>query len=166
MSETYGFPADVYSFSILLWQILTTRTPFADILSPTELASKVLKENKRPGLGQLECPDTLKNLMKSGWSTDPLKRPTFSAFCEELEQILTQYEEGNKCDTVTRKGFFKRSSSDLTGLGDVDSQGSTFSIKFLTKQRAVNSHHGGSTLNTSKTMSTSDGDSTTRRVSV
>jgi serine/threonine protein kinase len=38
MSDTYGFPADVYSFTILLWQIVTSRTPYADILSPTELA--------------------------------------------------------------------------------------------------------------------------------
>ncbi len=178
MSENYGFPADVYSFMILLWQILTTRTPFADILSPAELASKVLKENKRPSLSQIDFSDSLKNLMKSGWSADPLERPSFSFICEELEKILTEYDD-------LRKGYFKRSGSDSTESREVDAE-PTFPRNLLSKRRNVNSHHGASTLNTPKTIPTRnvnshhgaltlttskpitpmDNDPTTRRVSV
>ncbi len=150
MSDTYGFPADVYSFSILLWQIVTSRTPYADILSPAELASKVVTENKRPSLAQIDFSDSLKSLMESGWSADPTKRPTFSVIGEELEKLLTQHDQGSNGET--RRGYFRRTASDSTGLREI-SPGPTNSTNIFAKRRNLNSEDGGSTWNDSKPSS-------------
>jgi serine/threonine protein kinase len=150
MSDTYGFPADVYSFTILLWQIVTSKTPYADILSPAELAVKVVKESKRPSLSQIDFSDSLKSLVESGWSVDPTKRPTFSVICEELEKMLNQYDEGVNSGS-SRRGCLKRSGSNSS---DFD-EGLNDSFSFLTRRR--NSDDGGSPWNSSngRTLSTS-----------
>jgi len=46
----YGFGVDVYSFSILLWQIVTDRVAFADFSSPQELKLSVSMFSLRPPL--------------------------------------------------------------------------------------------------------------------
>ena len=158
MSDTYGFPADVYSFTILLWQIVTSKTPFASILSPTELASKVVNENKRPSLAKIDYSYALMSLMESGWSADPTERPTFSVICGELEKILSQYDEGVTNDS-TRRGCLKRSGSDSSGFSDIDPE-PNISFNFLARRR--NSDDGGSTLNSSKSRPPEPGHSSRR----
>jgi serine/threonine protein kinase len=150
-SGTYGFPADVYSFTILMWQIVTTRTPFASILSPAELASKVLNENKRPSTTHVDCSDSLKSLMESGWSADPAQRPTFTVVCEKLEKMLSKFDDGNN-GTDKRRGYFRRSVSEATGLRDTN-PGSTLTRNFLIKKKNFHSSHDGASWNASKPKS-------------
>jgi len=69
--------ADVYSFSILVNEIITERIPFygSNLMSLDDLKQKVttgeLQEN-RPTLGE-----HLKDLIKQCWVSDPSKRPNF-----------------------------------------------------------------------------------------
>jgi serine/threonine protein kinase len=83
----YSFPADVYSFTILLWQIVTTQTPFARISSRAEFAAKVFKKNKRPCLKGIES-EPLRNLLETGWAADPDQRPSFSNVHQMLSSII------------------------------------------------------------------------------
>jgi len=46
--SNYGFAVDVYSFSILLWQLVTDRVAFENVQNPTELKEKVGMHNLRP----------------------------------------------------------------------------------------------------------------------
>ena len=147
-SGTYGFPADVYSYTILLWQMVTTRTPFASILSPAELASKVLNENKRPSLAQVDCSESLKSLMESGWAGNPTQRPTFSVICEKLEQMLNTYDEKVGGTDTKRRGYFRRSASETTGLSE--NQKPSLTRNFLSKRKDFHSSHDGASWNASK----------------
>jgi len=90
----YGFPVDVYSFSIMLWQIITNITPFKDIKSLSTLASKVVLGNKRPRLRAIQSED-LRKLLKSGWSTNPADRPTFSEVREVLNGIINKHQSSS-----------------------------------------------------------------------
>lgn len=104
MDNSYGFPADVYSFSILLWQIVTTQTPFANIVCPVQFASKVFKHNKRPSLKYAEF-EELKTLLRAGWSVNPDQRPSFFNVRQDLINILRKKKESDKswptsCDTI------------------------------------------------------------------
>lgn len=104
MDSSYGFPADVYSFSILLWQIVTTQTPFANIVCPVQFASKVFKDNKRPSMKYAEF-EELKTLLRAGWSVNPDQRPSFFNVRQDLINILRKKKESDKswptsCDTI------------------------------------------------------------------
>jgi len=48
--SNYGFAVDVYSFSILLWQLVTDRVAFDNFYSPQELKQQVSMYNLRPPL--------------------------------------------------------------------------------------------------------------------
>ena len=87
MQKSYGLPADVYSFSILLWQIVTIRTPFGHISCPTEFASRVVKGGLRPNLACVESA-SIRNFLENGWSVDPAARHTFSHIRGMLENYL------------------------------------------------------------------------------
>jgi serine/threonine protein kinase len=60
MERSYGFPADVYSFTILLWQIITNRVPYASIGSGLEFTTRVVNGNLRPTLKYVDS-DLLKS---------------------------------------------------------------------------------------------------------
>mmetsp|Transcript_3048 Transcript_3048/g.4621 ORF Transcript_3048/g.4621 Transcript_3048/m.4621 type:complete len:385 (-) Transcript_3048:557-1711(-) len=83
----YDYAVDVYSFSILLWQLITTRTPFGGIYSGTQLLTLVSQHNHRPPLFIIE-EAALKQLMQAGWADKPTKRPTFAQIRQELERYL------------------------------------------------------------------------------
>ena len=85
--STYGFSVDVYSFSILLWQIVTKRTPYERLKSRTKLVAKVVDGNVRPNLAYVES-EQLRNILENGWTADPGKRHTFSHIRQMLENYL------------------------------------------------------------------------------
>lgn len=87
LSRTYSFPADVYSFSILLWQIITNRIPFGNITCPKIFKQKVVLGNRRPKLKFVES-EPLKHLMEASWSSDPNMRPTFVTITRNLHKIV------------------------------------------------------------------------------
>jgi serine/threonine protein kinase len=84
--EGYDFPADVYSFGILLWQIMTTMIPFhAELSACTGDASAMLKEI-RPPLKNIESKE-LQSLLESCWAAKPEDRPTFTQIRPKLRSI-------------------------------------------------------------------------------
>jgi serine/threonine protein kinase len=87
MEEDYGFPADVYSFAILLWQIVTTRVPFSEFMSFSEFYLKVVLGEQRPSLKYLKNKE-LATLISQCWSPDPKKRCTFPKIQSVLENII------------------------------------------------------------------------------
>ncbi|CAJ0646716.1 6538_t:CDS:2 [Entrophospora sp. SA101] len=71
--------SDVYSFSILLWEIDTQKEPFGGYgnFKYEFLKNKIIYDHKRPELEFVaeECDEYI-NIMKQGWNFDPSKRPT------------------------------------------------------------------------------------------
>jgi serine/threonine protein kinase len=84
----YGFPADVYSFAVVLWEILSLRKAFGDLqritTSQDGLKRAIQIEQKRPSLRGVSS-QGLKNLLKAGWDASPEKRPTFTQIVRLLE---------------------------------------------------------------------------------
>ena len=113
MDGSYGYPADVYSYSILLWQIVTKRTPYERIPSPKELADLVHNKNLRPNLAKVESA-LLRNLLEDGWSADPKARPSFSQILEVLENYVV--EHGKEKPKQARKQRRFRSMSEPKSL--------------------------------------------------
>lgn len=85
----YGPPVDVYSFSILLWQILSLKTPFDNYCTFDKHATAVYIKHQRPPLTR-RWPKEIKKLLEKGWHKDPSQRRDISTICSILETFLTQ----------------------------------------------------------------------------
>ncbi|PNX87189.1 serine/threonine-protein kinase HT1-like protein, partial [Trifolium pratense] len=82
---------DVYSFAIVLWELITGLTPF-DNMTPEQAAYAVTHKNARPPLPS-DCPLAFTNLIKRCWSSNPNKRPHFTEIVSILERYTDSLEQ-------------------------------------------------------------------------
>jgi len=78
---------DVYSFGIVMWEILTALVPFND-MTPEQAAVAVALKNARPPL-PASCPVAISHMIMQCWATNPDKRPQF----DDIVAILESYKE-------------------------------------------------------------------------
>ena len=68
-STPYNSKCDVYSFAILLWEILALKRPFERIRSEVTFADKVVRGGQRPRLCR-SWPKTCRRLLLRSWDGD------------------------------------------------------------------------------------------------
>jgi hypothetical protein len=85
----YGYSADIYSFSILFWQLFSLETPFKRLDSGKHF-DRVVMSGKRPyKLNHDHLPSKmLHQMMEDAWSEDRTRRPTFHQICQFLQAEL------------------------------------------------------------------------------
>ncbi|CAN5951241.1 unnamed protein product [Sphagnum jensenii] len=81
----HPFKADVYSFALLCYEILTGKVPFEGE-KMADLYKLITHEHARPKLPKI-CPRRLASLIRRCWEHDPLSRPYFPEICKELRYI-------------------------------------------------------------------------------
>lgn len=82
----YGLPADVFSFSLILWEMLSLQVPFEGF-SLHDHAVQVYAKKNRPKLRNRKWPDEVKKGIKEGWHHNASRRPEMSV----IYSILTSY---------------------------------------------------------------------------
>ncbi|NXA35748.1 RIPK4 kinase, partial [Eudromia elegans] len=91
---------DVYSFSIVIWGVLTQKKPFAEENNILHIMVKVVKGH-RPELPAVSksrphsCNNLIK-LMQKCWQDDPGERPTFQEITSETEALCEKPEDETK----------------------------------------------------------------------
>jgi serine/threonine protein kinase len=81
---------DVYSFGVIMWECLTGEKPWSDKLLPMQVVVAVGVEGDRLPV-PLECPISLKRLIKDCWRHDPRLRPTFREIKLRLAYIRNKH---------------------------------------------------------------------------
>ncbi|CAN1190653.1 Serine/threonine/tyrosine-protein kinase HT1 [Linum perenne] len=81
----YDHKVDVYSFAIILWELLTNESPYKgrNILA---IAYAAVAKKERPSLENL--PNDIVPLLQSCWSDNPSLRPEFTEITTHLEMVL------------------------------------------------------------------------------
>lgn len=97
---------DVYSFAIIVHEIITRQGPFylhnMD-LSPREIVENVKNGQKvsfRPSVDELTCEEEVMNLMRRCWAEEAADRPDFHALKTAVRKINSDYESGNILDNL------------------------------------------------------------------
>jgi serine/threonine protein kinase len=83
-TERYKKSADVYSFAMLFFEVLTGKTPFDDL--PRTTIYESIRIGVRPPLpSKTYCPDYLSELIRRCWATRAEDRPKFPEICQMLQ---------------------------------------------------------------------------------
>lgn len=78
--------ADVYSFGMICFELLTGKVPFEDVHRQVDRLHRNIQAGERP-LFPHPSPKYLVSLIKKCWQTEPTLRPTFSSICRILRYI-------------------------------------------------------------------------------
>jgi len=92
-SQPYNHKADVYSFAMILWELVAYEKPF-DGFNRDEFYEKVVHGGFRPEITR-KFPADLSNLIQKCWSSQPDARPNFDKVAEVLREMLKK-ERGGK----------------------------------------------------------------------
>lgn len=145
--SNYSEKCDVFSWGIILWEVITRRKPFDEIGGPAFRIMWAVHNGTRPPLIN-NLPKPIESLMTRCWSKDPSQRPSM----EEIVKIMThlmkyfkgsdeplqypyQYSDDGQSSSATSTGSYveytgtNTSNKSDANLEHSDSQGSNDTIK-------------------------------------
>ena len=113
--EHYGTPADVFSFAIVMSEILALRAPYSDIMrgggkdgdgQPMSWDQVVALTHKQDVTLRPTLPDDMDNetraLVQSCWQADPALRPSFSVILVRLDGLHRVLEREGSSRSINR----------------------------------------------------------------
>ncbi|GES77926.1 kinase-like domain-containing protein [Rhizophagus clarus] len=85
-NNPYTKQSEVYSISMIMWELSSNKPPFSNRVHDVELALEVL-DGLRPDIIE-GTPDFYTNIMKQCWNLDPSKRPEASLLPKIFEEMM------------------------------------------------------------------------------
>jgi serine/threonine protein kinase len=110
-AESLSAAANVYTFGMLLWQIVSGEAYLFDgAACDADLVSEIVFDHKRPPIPE-HIPTALKTLITQCWAADPQKRPHLDQVLSELAEMCElgpdklELENGVNGARLYRKGI-------------------------------------------------------------
>ena len=113
----YGVSADIYSLSIILFELFSGIDPFPGHIGQIFQAKM---SDQKPVVPSV-FPKDLKKLIAKGWSRNPKERPSIEEFKSALNQMLTGEEKEEAKDLVTLPVTNYPNEKELFFLEDLNS---------------------------------------------
>lgn len=147
-SSKYTEKADVYSFAMICFELLTGKVPFEDGHLQGDKMSRNIRAGERPLFPHPSPPKYLVNLTKKCWQTDPSQRLSFSSICRILryikkflamnpDQVLPQLQSPSSDFCDLEAGFLKKISVEgcpaMNSVSQIPFQ--MFSYRLLEKEK-------------------------------
>lgn len=76
---------DVYSFGIVMWELLTGDEPYSDMRA-AEIIGGIVNNSLRPQIPSW-CDPEWKSLMEGSWAGEPAERPSFTEISQRLRKM-------------------------------------------------------------------------------
>lgn len=83
--EAYAKAADVYSFGMILWEMIARKVPFSGY-SPAQVIGVVGYGRRRPRIPR-SCPEVLRLVLKKALRLRPVRRKSFAELSEDLANL-------------------------------------------------------------------------------
>ena len=107
MGSPFNEKADVYSFGIVLWEILTFTEPFPHHTNVPGFVKAVAHEGERPVIPP-SAPSSLVSLMGDCWRPAFDQRPTFIEICDRLDIVVIDAAVSDpQGNSFWKRAFFK-----------------------------------------------------------
>jgi serine/threonine protein kinase len=88
LGRQYNSSVDVYSFGVIVWQVLRSKVPFRD-MGKKAYIQEVVVGGKRPALDR-RWPQGFSQLLQKCWHEDKDARPTFSQVVVEIDLLILE----------------------------------------------------------------------------
>ncbi|XP_043833808.1 receptor-interacting serine/threonine-protein kinase 2 isoform X2 [Dromiciops gliroides] len=106
---------DIYSFAIIMWEVLSRKQPFEEFINPLQIMYSVSK-GTRPDTKEslsLDIPHRTRmiSLIENGWAQNPDERPSFLKCLIELEPVVRTFEDISILEAVLQLKKTKNKSN-------------------------------------------------------
>jgi serine/threonine protein kinase len=130
LRKAYNEKCDVFSFGILLYEILSLKPPFAKATNQNYY-TLVAKRGKRPRI-KTKWPPMAKEIMKSSWMSSPFARPCMENICKminvDLQELETEEEIVSRIERIAN--ISRHSSSRCHNIDQVRSGESIHELNY------------------------------------
>jgi hypothetical protein len=107
VKPTYTAKADVFSFAMTCYEVVSGKLPYSSDL-PRQKVNELVREGVRPKLPK-DINPRFSSLIQKCWETEAPERPTFEEICFELQEIKALETKAQE-----RQKFQKRKKSRCT----------------------------------------------------
>jgi len=105
MFREFNESSDVYSFAIVLWEILSRQEPFSQFRALDEFRQAVCVRHERPIIPP-DTLDSLRRLIERCWDKEPARRPSFREIVVALEHVIVEAAISNQRGREFWKRYF------------------------------------------------------------
>eukprot|EP01126_Amoeba_proteus_P064265 TRINITY_DN8970_c0_g1_i6.p1 TRINITY_DN8970_c0_g1~~TRINITY_DN8970_c0_g1_i6.p1 ORF type:complete len:333 (-),score=68.66 TRINITY_DN8970_c0_g1_i6:567-1565(-) len=112
MGQPLNEKLDVYSFGLILWEIFTRTTPYAEYRNVTEFRKAICKDGVRPPMNKPSLPSALAPIIQQCWAHLPSERPSFVTVLDMLKDSAVDLELAPSCATAA--ALWQRNFAGLT----------------------------------------------------
>ncbi|CAG8611554.1 2559_t:CDS:2 [Paraglomus brasilianum] len=89
-TSSYTVKADVYSFTMLLWELASHKVPYAEIDDNDSMViCDMILSGKRPSLDDIDIPAKYKDIITRGWNDEVDDRPDMKEIYEVLNRLAS-----------------------------------------------------------------------------
>lgn len=93
LEKPYNFTVDTFSFSILLWEMMSLSKPFEGY-TPNMHRERVVGKGVRPKI-DMSWPNSIRSIMQRGWSDNISVRPPMDSVTSILKKEVTRLRDGD-----------------------------------------------------------------------